>query len=109
MQNAGVAFPVRPAGHLGSGARVAALALAAAVSDEEAAEAPAEGWADALLAAGAEADVAAVVPLVSSLPQATTARRRAQTVTIRMGREYSAAVKRSPLPRYSRRHTTTIS
>jgi hypothetical protein len=61
MQNAGVAFPVRPTGHLGGGACIAALALAAA-----------------------EADVAAVVPFSASLPQATTASRRAETVAIRM-------------------------
>jgi hypothetical protein len=86
MQNAGVAFPVRPAGHLGSGAEVAALALAAAKADEEDAGAFAEGCAGALLAScdAAEAEAAAAVPLASSLSQATTARRSADAMTIRM-------------------------
>ena len=86
MQNAGVAFPVRPAGHLGSGAELAALALVAAAADEEGGGALAEGWASALLAAAAEADVAGAVPFASSLSQATrTVRSRAEMVAIRMG------------------------
>jgi hypothetical protein len=90
MQNAGVAFPVSPAGHVGSGACVAALALAPAVADEEAAGELAEGCAGALIAADAEADVAAVVPFAASLSQATTASRKAETVVIRMGRRIRA-------------------
>jgi hypothetical protein len=85
MQKAGIAFPVRPAGHFGRGACGAALALAAAVADEEAARPLAEGCAGGLLAAGAEADAEAAVPFASSLSQAMSAQKRSvQVVANRM-------------------------
>ena len=83
MQNAGNAFAVSPAGHLGSGACVAALALAAAVADAGGG-ALAEAIAGVPLGEGVDAEVAAIVPLASSLLQATTARRKTETVAICM-------------------------
>src|SRR5579863_10545140 len=102
MQKGGVAFPVRPAGHLGSGAW-AALALAAAVADAEGAGALAEGSAAALLAAGADADGVAAVPLASSLSQATSASKKVVKIVVRMRRGYAPATGRSlPGPRLPR-------
>src|SRR5579872_4239290 len=80
MQYAGVAFPVSPAGHLGSGAWAAALALVSGVADAAAAGGGAEATAGALLAAGVEA----ALPLASSLSQARTASKSTERMVVRM-------------------------